>query len=100
MFVDGSSTVVIEIEQIAESGELVAFDAAHKPSVGERWNAFESRLEQVILGRAVLSFMRWGVVLVLIASGFFGASAVSSGVKLAGGGNSSSHQILATSSAK
>ena len=45
------------------------------------------RLEESRGGRAVLGFLRWGVVCSLVLTGFFGAELVSSGIDLASQSN-------------
>ena len=93
--------MVADIEQIAENGDFVTSDCVTTSCVeSQRWNELRERMEQAAFGRAVLSFMRWGVVIALIAAGYLGAGAVDLGVKLAGQNKSSSQQILATSAAK
>ena len=58
------------------------------------------RLEQSRGGRAVLGFMRWGIVCGLVLTGFFGAEIVSAGVdsisrNVATGPSSTGQPILA-----
>ena len=77
--------------------ELPTTEAAATRGPG-RWRSLAGRLEGAVTGRMLLAATRWAVVFAFIATGFFGAAAVHSGVRHASAPGQ--QQILAAASAQ
>jgi hypothetical protein len=78
--------------QIGQSAGSPAGDpAGRRPSLSRR-------LERARVGRLLLGSMRWAVVFAFVASGYFGAAVVNSGLRQASA--PAQQQILAASAAQ
>jgi hypothetical protein len=68
-------------------------DKSVEPSV---FAGFASKLRASAAGRMVLDCMNWAVVFALVVSGYYGAAAIDSGMKLVRVNSSTPQHMLAT----